>query len=297
VTMSKGSELMFFNRSPDKVYISVIFKKNRQIVDDIISRYPSSEIDAGGSGYDLHKELLHEIEVLAPDYSLYPKNEYSIGFSSRGCLRTIKTCPWCIVPIKEGKYRQTRHPKDWFYEKYDKIVFLDNNALADVDWFFEVTDWCIEKGLSVWFTQGLDIRLMDERIAKQILKMKTYKPISFAWDNLKDEAVIREKINLIKSVGFTDSKCRAKVQFYVYVDNGSDEEYQSGLYRARELKKLHCNVFMMYNIDNASTQRIIDLRFWANRKKLFWQFDIDEYKKDIREKVGYEFAEALMEEV
>ena len=71
---------------------------------------------------------------------------------------------------------------------------------------------------------------------------------------------------------------RAHVQFYIYVDN--DEEYESGLYRCNELKQLGCNAFVMYNIDNKRTTRIKALQRWANRKQLFWQFDIDDYKKD-----------------
>ena len=122
---------------------------------------------------------------------------------------------------------------------------------------------------------------MDEDIARQIFKMKTFKSIFFAWDNINDESIIREKIALLKSVGFTNNMCRAKVQFYVYVDNGSEEEYNSGLYRCRELKKLNCNAFLMYNIDNERPQRIKDLQRWANRKSLFWQFDIGDYKQAI----------------
>ena len=86
---------------------------------------------------------------------------------------------------------------------------------------------------------------------------------------------------LIQLVKYCNNMCRAKVQFYVYVDNGSEEEYNSGLYRCRELKKLNCNAFLMYNIDNERPQRIKDLQRWANRKSLFWQFDIGDYKQAI----------------
>jgi hypothetical protein len=287
VTISHGIDTGIDSDLMDKVYISCIYKKNKPKVDFLIDSYNKNmqyfgtavDIDIGGSGYDLHKELPPEIEEMKPDYSLYPDNDYSIGFSSRGCLRTTKTCPWCIVPIKEGRSRRTQHPKEWFNEKYDKIVFLDNNALADKDWFIEVTDWCIEKDLSVWFTQGLDIRLLDERIAKQILKMKTYKGIFFAWDNLANEPIIREKIALLRAEGFTDNFFRAYVQFYCYVDNDSDAEYQSGLYRARELKKMGINAFIMYNIDNPHSQRITNLRRWCNKKWIFWSCDLEDYNK------------------
>jgi hypothetical protein len=62
---------------PDKVYISVIFKKNKQAVDEFVLQHPDFVIDIGGSGYDLTKELPPEIENLKPDYSLYPNNDTS----------------------------------------------------------------------------------------------------------------------------------------------------------------------------------------------------------------------------
>ena len=46
---------------------------------------------------------------------------------------------------------------------------------------------------------------MDEDIGRQIFKMKTFKSIFFAWDNINDESIIREKIALLKSVGFTNT--------------------------------------------------------------------------------------------
>jgi hypothetical protein len=123
-----------------------------EMFDHLQQAYPDTVVDIGGSGYDLHKELPPEIESCPPDYSLYPRNKSSIGFASRGCLRTTKTCPWCIVPLKEGFYHRTQHPSDWYNPSYKKITFLDNNILADKPYFYEIIDWCIEKKLEVWFT-------------------------------------------------------------------------------------------------------------------------------------------------
>ena len=58
--------------SPDKVYASVIFKKNKHNVDGLRFLYPESEIVIGGSGYDLVIKLPEEIENIKPDYNLYP---------------------------------------------------------------------------------------------------------------------------------------------------------------------------------------------------------------------------------
>jgi hypothetical protein len=283
---TKGYEVGFNVQDPDIVYASVIFEANKHKVDGLQFYYPDAEIHIGGSGYDLSSKLPDDIEYLQPDYSLYSECDYSIGYTSRGCIRTNTTCPFCIVPIKEGKFKVVQHPEEWYDPSFDKIVFLDNNILADKEWFFEVVNWCIERKLAVWFTQGLDIRKMDKQVAETLLKMKIYRGIFFAWDHIEDEVIIKEKIQLLKDVGFKKSKLRNDVQFYVYVD--SDDEYESGLYRCRELKKLGCNPFVMYNIRKSSTPRIQTLRRWANKKQLFWSIDISEYsrsKKDKRELV------------
>ena len=277
VTMSKGDEVGFCRNVPDKVYVSIVFKKNAHMFDDLASYYPDTTIDIGGSGVDLKKVLPPEIENMKPDYSLYPKNNASIGFSSRGCFRK---CYFCIVGQKEGKFRRTEHPEKWYNPAFKNITFLDNNILADPIWFLEITDWCISKDLKIWFTQGLDLRLVDIEIAKRLYEIRNHRMLSFAWDNIKDERVIKQKIALLRDAGFTKNMLRAHVQFYIYVDK--DEEYESGLYRCNELKQLGCNAFVMYNIDNERTTRIKALQCWANRKQLFWQFDIDDYKKDTR---------------
>jgi hypothetical protein len=165
---SLGHEVGFDIVDPDLVYASVIFKKNKHLVDGLQFFYPDAKIIVGGSGYDLHSKLPDEIECMKPDYSLYLECDYSIGFSTRGCIRK---CHFCIVPEKEGAFKRVQHPEEWYNPEFDKIMFLDNNILADKDWFFEVTNWCIEHDLKVWFTQGLDIRLLSVDIAEYTRKV------------------------------------------------------------------------------------------------------------------------------
>jgi hypothetical protein len=262
---------------PDKIYISVIYKKNKPAVDELIAKHPEVNIDIGGSGYDLKKELPDYIEVMKPDYSPYPEFDYSIGFSTRGCFRN---CHFCVVPTKEGMFKKVLHPETWYNPDYKKIVFLDNNILTNRSHFMKITDWCIEKKLKVWFTQGLDIRRVNSTVAHRLLEMKHFKMISFAWDNIKDEQAIRKGIDILKQAGFTTNKLRAMVQFYIYVD--SDAEYESGVYRCRELKKLSCNSYVMYNIDNLQTPRITSLKRWSKGKCAYWKFDVADYKANIQ---------------
>lgn len=271
---AKGDTVSFDIPDPDLVYASVIFKKNKHLVDGLRFWHPEAKIIIGGSGYDLASKLPDEIELMKPDYSLYPDIDYSLGFSSRGCIRK---CHFCVVPQKEGKFKRAQHPELWHDPQFNKIMFLDNNILIDREWFFEVTQWCIDNKLEVCFNQGLDARLLDVEIAKQLLKMKTWKSVFFAWDHVRDERIIKEKIKVLKQAGFTKSKLRDLVHFYVYVDD--DSEYETGVYRCRELKKLWCNAFVMFNIDRKPTPRIQKLRRWANKKQLYWSIDISEYNR------------------
>jgi hypothetical protein len=261
-----------FADKPDKIYASIVFKKNNNVLDDIVAQHPEIPIDIGGSGYDLQKELPDEIEKMAPDYSLYPNNDESIGFSSRGCFRK---CSFCIVDEKEGHFRRAQHPSLWYNPVFKKITFFDNNILTDKAWFMEITAWCMAQKLEVQFNQGLDIRLIDIEIAKSLLEMKTHGMINFAFDDLKYEGAVRKGIALLKEAGFTKNMLRAKVQFYVYVHD--DKAYISGVYRCRELKKLGCNSYVMFNIDNENTHRIINLKRWNKGKMAYWSFDVADY--------------------
>lgn len=270
---SIGDNVSFLNTdSPDKIYASIIFKWNRKACDSLRWLYPDADIIIGGSGYDINSRLPEHIELMKPDYTLYPDCDYSIGFASRGCNRK---CYFCIVPDKEGIFKINQHPEQWHNPEFNKIVFLDNNILFDKKYFFDVVDWCIVHDLKVWFCQGIDIRLVDSKVATKLNEMKTFKPITFAWDNIKDESTIRDKIKMLSECGFTKNKFRSSVQFYVYTND--DTEYDSAVYRCRELKKIGCNAFVMFNKESKRTPRIKRLQRWANRRWLFWSIDLDEY--------------------
>lgn len=269
---SMGDDVSFINTdNPDLVYASVIFAKNKHKVDGLKFYYPNAKIVVGGSGYDIDSNLSEEIEVLKPDYDLYPKIDYSLGYTTRGCNRS---CGFCIVPRKEGKFKIWHHPSKFYDKRFDKIIFLDNNILLDKNRFFEVCDFCIDHSLKVWFTQGLDIRLLDDAVASKLSELDTFKGFHFAFDNTSLEPIIRAKCNLLKEYGI---KIRHDVQFYVYLD--SEDQYQDAVYRCRVLKDLGTNPFVMYNINHKPTKKINALRRWANRKQAFWICDIMNYNR------------------
>lgn len=262
------------NIIPDKIYASIIFKKNKHKIDGLSFFYPDvkpENIIIGGSGYDLNSKLPDEIDQLKPDYSLYPNCDSSYGYTTRGCNRN---CYFCIVPKKEGKFARYMEPSAFYDKRFDKIFFLDNNILWDKEWFRHVIQFCINNKLKPWFNQGLDIRLIDANDIKLLMKVKRIEMFEFAWDNIKLEKIVKQKIQMMKDCGLNP---RQKVQIYTYVD--SDNEFESGLYRCNELKKLNVNAFVMYNIDNPRTQRISDLMRWVNKKMFFWKYSFEEYLK------------------
>ena len=62
-----------------------------------------------------------------PDYSLYPRCDYAIGYVTRGCPRK---CRWCVVPEKEGGIRPYRRWRELVRSDGDKLVLMDNNILS-----------------------------------------------------------------------------------------------------------------------------------------------------------------------
>ena len=85
-------------------------------------RLYGSKIFMGGSGYDIKSILPEGIEAQIPDYKSF-KTDYSIGFTTRGCIRD---CGFCIIKEKEGEFRDV----DFSWIKHSKVLLLDNNFLA-----------------------------------------------------------------------------------------------------------------------------------------------------------------------
>lgn len=237
------------------------------------TQYPNAIVDLGGPGIDIHKRI-PAVDLLKPDYSLYPDNEYSLGFTTRGCIRN---CPFCIVPRAEGKFRIVQHPREFHDPSKKSIVFLDNNILADKDWFFTVAGWCIENKLKVDFNQGLDIRLLDRECADMLSKLKPLGTWKFALDNINYRDAAEHGIQLMKDAGI---RVRSLVNFYVYVDN--DEEYDNAVERCRFLKGLNVGAYAMLNLNSEHSQRMKHLKRWTSRKALYWSFDIADYDRQTR---------------
>lgn len=223
---AKGDEVFLnFPLQPvDKAYASCVFTWNARRSDGL-----SPDVVIGGSGISMKAELPAEVEHIMPDYSLYPNMDFSLGFTSRGCIRD---CPWCIVPVMEGAIKPWARIYEFWHPRHRRIVLLDNNLLVAPNWRQTMGD-LIAEGLEVDFTSGLDIRLLNEENLDYLKRVKT-RQLRFAFDSIAYEKAFRRGIELLLDSGITPRTIEVYV-LYGFGDDDTDVE---------RMKLLHS-----YNVD------------------------------------------------
>lgn len=233
--------------SYDKVFISKLFN----FTPDLHYAINSKEIIKGGTGYDLKSKLPDEIEKCQPDYSIYPKCDYSIQFFSRGCIRN---CPFCIVREKEGNICPVE-PMN-LNPNGKHIEVFDNNFFANPNWK-EAINTLIGYKQKVNF-HGVDVRIMTEEQAYWLNQLKHHKQIHIAWDNPRDDIIprIQEMCKYIKPY---------KIMCYVLVGYWSTHE--EDIYRIEKLRELGVEPFVMPFDKNDLRQK--RLSRWVNNKIIF----------------------------
>lgn len=178
---AKGDVVEWFmplNRdSYDVVYSSSVF----DFTPKPSSEYLPNNTIYGGTGYGLYgaeHDLPQEIDGMYPDYSIYPKCDYAIGFLTRGC---VNRCSYCVVPKKEGHIKAYAIWQDIVRKDTKRLHLMDNNILAcqhGIEQLKELanTDFLID------LNQGLDIMLVTEEIVEILSRIKWERFIRFSCD-------------------------------------------------------------------------------------------------------------------
>ncbi len=190
---SIGDKVEWWNplKKYDIVYSSKVFDFTPE------NPYLPSETIKGGSGYDIRSVLPPEIEEMYPDYSIYPECDYAIGYITRGCPNH---CRWCIVPEKEGGIKPYRTWRELVRSDSKKLVLMDNNILA-CEYGVEQLESLIGSGYKIDLNQGMDARLVTDRIAQILSKLSWIRYIRFSCDSIPQISAIKNAAALLQKYG------------------------------------------------------------------------------------------------
>ena len=216
----------------DKVFISKVFT-DTEVPENVLTLH---NVEYGGTGFYFDKapRLPDEIEHIMPDYHLYDDyvaeavttkrmspndakyyTHYSIGFTTRGCIRG---CSFCVN--QNSRKCELHSPVSEFLDKDRPYIFLlDDNVLACKDWkiIFEELN---ATGKRFRFHQGMDERLLTDEKCEVIFNSHWIGDFIFAFDNIKDRLIIEEKLKLIR-------RHTTKIpKFYCFCGYNHDNPYE-----------------------------------------------------------------------
>ena len=207
------------------------------------------------------EQLVYEVEHIYPDYGLYPglTKDTAYGYLTRGCPRQ---CAFCGVAEKEGCVSRKVANLDEFWRGQRYIKLLDPNLLCCKD-RIDLLKQLVYSGAYVDFTQGLDIRAVNDQVIDLINRIKL-KEIHFAWDNPEQD--LTEEFAYYAA----GAKHKPHGQYgtvYVLTNYGSTME--ENLYRVYTLRDLGYDPYIMiYDKPNAPKE-IRDLQRWCNNRRCF----------------------------
>jgi len=208
----------------DKVYSSKVFDFTPE------NPYLPEDTEKGGTGYDVKKKLLPEIEDMYPDYSIYPNCDYAIGFITRGCPNN---CEWCGVPEKEGKIKPYREWQEIVRHDTNKLILMDNNILASRYGINQLGNLA-GTDIRIDLNQGMDIRLVKEELSELFKDLKWIRFIRFSCDTKAQLPYFENVIQWFEKykVGIS------KVFIYVLVR----KDLEDADYRVQELNRINKNI-------------------------------------------------------
>lgn len=266
----------------DKVYMAKVFgftPDYRQYMTNC------DQVEKGGTGYDITRNLPDDIDRTYPDYSIYGIEKEAYGFLTRGCPNK---CKWCVVPAKEGNITPYMDIEEVAGDRRH-VILMDNNILAS-EYGLRQIEKIVSMGLRIDFNQGLDARLITDDIARLLARVKWIKRIRFGCDTPGQIVEVERAARLIDKHGF-------KGEYFLYCIL---MDFKESFHRVNHWKGVsrrfvpHCQPYRDLNNPNqVIPQWQKDMAHWADRKELYMSCEF----KDFTPRKGFKCKEYFNNEL
>ena len=267
--------------------------------DNLFLNLPNVQYGGTGFYYDKSPRLEEDIEHIMPDYHLYDDwvntcitngekrkdfywyTDYSIGFTTRGCIRH---CSFCV---NKNYNKCSIHSSliEFVDNTRAKICLLDDNILACKDWR-NIIEQLNNTGKKFQFKQGIDERLLTDEKCEMLFNHSNYDgDFTFAFDNIKDKDLIINRLEMIRR------HTNRQMRFYVFCafNHNNPNHYDMEFYkkdihdlfeRIKILMEYGCLPYIMrYKDYEISKYRgiYITVARWCNQPAYFKKKSIREF--------------------